>query len=99
VNTIKLCFCRLTEVHNPNNNSIGLAVSAQRTAESSYTLQALRVYPSTKRNRNWHIFKILFLFPVSFTIEWKVGIAKFYLYLRFGADLLKKIAESESAHL
>ena len=35
--------------------------------------------------------KILFLFPVSFTIEHKVGIAEFYLYVRFGADLLKNM--------
>jgi len=35
-----------------------------------------------------HISKIRFLFPVSFTIEWKVGIAEFYLYMGFGADLL-----------
>jgi len=29
-----------------------------------------------------------FLFPVSFTIEYKVCIAEFYLYMGFGADLL-----------
>jgi len=56
--------------------------------------------------RNLHISKIRFLFPVSFTIEYKVGIAEFYLYVRFGADLLKnmvtrawKLPKSESAHL
>jgi len=27
-----------------------------------------------------YISKILFLFPVSFTTEYKVGIAEFYLY-------------------
>jgi len=37
-----------------------------------------------------HISKIEFLFLVSFTIEYKVGIAEFYLYMGFGADLLKK---------
>jgi len=36
-----------------------------------------------------HISKILFLFPVSFTIEHKVGIAEFYLYMGFAADMLK----------
>jgi len=36
-----------------------------------------------------HISKIRFLFPVSFTIEYKVGIAEFYLYMGFSADLLK----------
>jgi len=35
--------------------------------------------------------KIRFLFPVSFTIEYKVGIAEFYLYVGFGADLLKNM--------
>ena len=56
--------------------------------------------------RNLHISKIRFLFPVSFTIEYKVGIAEFYPYVRFGADLLKnvvarawKLPKSESAHL
>jgi len=39
-----------------------------------------------------HISKIRFLFPVSFTIEWKVGI-EFYLYMGFAADLLKKTAK------
>jgi len=45
------------------------------------------------RNRNqiWnlHISKIQFLFPASFTIEYKVDIAEFFLYMGFGADLLK----------
>ena len=41
--------------------------------------------------RNLHISKIRFLFPVSFTIEHKVGIAEFYLYVGFGADLLKNV--------
>jgi len=36
-NTIKLCFLRPTEVHNPNSNSTGSAVSTQRTTESPYT--------------------------------------------------------------
>ena len=64
--------------------------------------------------RNLHISKNRFLFPVSFTIEHKVGIVEFYLYMgfaadlyvRFGADLLKnavttawKLPKSESAHL
>jgi len=58
------------------------------------------------QTRNLHISKIRFLFPVSFTIEYKVGIAEFYLYVRVGADLLKnvvtrawKLPKSESAHL
>jgi len=53
-----------------------------------------------------HISKIRLLFPVSFTIEYKVGIAQFYLYMGFGADLLKnvvtrawKLPKSKSAHL
>ena len=41
--------------------------------------------------RNLHISKIRFLFPVSFTIEHKVGSAEFYLYVQFGADLLKNV--------
>jgi len=41
--------------------------------------------------RNLHITKIRFLFPVSFTTEYKVGIAEFYLYMGFGADLLKNV--------
>jgi len=32
-----------------------------------------------------------FVFPVSFTIDYKVGIAEFYLYMRFRADLLKNV--------
>ena len=47
----------------------------------------------TNQNRNLHISEIRLLFPVLFTIEWKVGIAEFYLYMGFGADLLKKTAE------
>jgi len=53
-----------------------------------------------------HISKIQFLFPFSFTIGHKVGIAEFYLYMGFGADLWKNMAtrhwkmpKSESAHL
>jgi len=56
--------------------------------------------------RNLHISKIRFLFPVLFTIEYKVGIAEFYLYVWFDADLLKnvvtrawKLPKLESAHL
>jgi len=41
--------------------------------------------------RNLHISKIRFLFPVSFTTEYKVGIVEFYLYMGFGADLLKNV--------
>jgi len=41
------------------------------------------------QNRNLHISKIRFLFPVSFTTEYKVGTAEFYLYMWFGIDLLK----------
>jgi len=55
---------------------------------------------------NLHISKIRFLFPVSFTIEYKVGVAEFYLFVRFGDDLLQnvvarawKLPKSESAHL
>jgi len=36
------------------------------------------------------ISKIRFLFPVSFAIKYKVGIAEFHLYMGFSADLLKK---------
>jgi len=45
----------------------------------------------TDQNRNLHISKIRFLFPVSFTIEYKVSIAEFYLYMGFGVDLLKNV--------
>jgi len=55
---------------------------------------------------NLHISEIWFLFPVSFAIEYKVRIAEFYLYMGFGADLLKnvvtrawKLSKSEYAHL
>jgi len=40
-----------------------------------------------------HISKIRFLLPVSFTIERKVSIAEFYLYMGFAADLLKKCGQ------
>jgi len=49
------------------------------------------VTPSRNEIRNSHISEIPFLFPVSFTIEHKVGIAEFYLYMGFGADLLKNV--------
>ena len=56
--------------------------------------------------RNLHISKIRFVFPVSFAIEHKVGIAVFYPCVRFGADPLKnvvtrdgKLPKSEFAHL
>ena len=56
--------------------------------------------------RNLHISKIRFLFPVSFTTEYKVAIAELYLHMGFGADLLKnvvttawKLPKLESAHL
>jgi len=56
--------------------------------------------------RNSRISKIWFLFPVSVTIKYKVGIAEFYLYIRFGADLLTNVVtrarilpKLESAHL
>jgi len=47
--------------------------------------------PNLNQIRNSHISKILFLFLVSVTIEYKVGIAEFYLYMRFGADLLTNV--------
>ena len=40
---------------------------------------------------NLYISKIRFLFPVSFTIEYKVGIAEFYLHMGFAADLSKNL--------
>jgi len=47
------------------------------------------------RNRtqlqNLHISKIRLLFPVSITIEYKVGIAEFDLFMVFDADLLKNV--------
>ena len=43
------------------------------------------------QNRNLHISKIRFVFPLSFTIDYKVGIAEFYLYMGFGAGLLKNV--------
>ena len=39
--------------------------------------------------RNLHICKFRFLFPVSFTTEYKVGISELYLHTGFRADLLK----------
>jgi len=38
-----------------------------------------------------NISKIRLLFPVSFTIEHNVGIAEYYLYMGFAADLLKYV--------
>jgi len=66
----------------------------------------LNLIPNRIQIWDLHISKILFLFPVSFTTEYKVGIAEFYLYMGFGADLFKnvvtrawKVPKSESAHL
>jgi len=49
------------------------------------------VIPNRNQIRNLHISKIRFLFPVSITIEYKVGNAEFYLYMRFAADLLTNV--------
>jgi len=38
-----------------------------------------------------HLPKIRFPLPVSFTVEYKVGIAEFYLYMGSDADLLKDV--------
>jgi len=38
-----------------------------------------------------HLSEIRFLFPVSFTTEYKIGVPEFYLYMGFGADLLKNV--------
>ena len=35
--------------------------------------------------------KIRFLFPVSFTIEYTIGIGEFYLYMGSDAELLKGV--------
>jgi len=48
------------------------------------------VIPNRNHIRNLHISKIQFLFPFSLTTEYKVGIAEFYLYMGYGAGLLKK---------
>ena len=66
------------------------AYSTVDTKETSITM----FYGSiqcTNQNRNLHISKILFLLPVSFTVEHKVRIAEFYLYMGFAADLLKNV--------
>jgi len=42
---MNLCFLQLNGVHNPNGKSIGLAVFAQLTAESPYTLQWASLSP------------------------------------------------------
>ena len=47
--------------------------------------------PNRNHIRNSHISKILFLFLVSVTIEYKVGIAEFYLHMGFAADLSKNL--------
>jgi len=36
-------------------------------------------------------FDFYFRFPISLTIEYKVSFAKFYLWMGFGADLLKNV--------
>jgi len=50
--------------------------------------------PNRIQIRNLHISKIRFLFPVSFALEYKVGIADFYLHMGFAADLLKNVVTS-----
>jgi len=42
---LNLCFLQPTPLHNQNGKSIGLAVSAQLTAESPYTLQWATISP------------------------------------------------------
>ena len=49
------------------------------------------VIANRNQMQNLYISKIRFLFPVSFAIEYKVDIAEFYLYVGFGADLLKNM--------
>jgi len=55
--------------------------------------------------RNLHISEIRCPFPVAFTIEYKVGIVEFYMYMGIGAGLLKNVVtiarilpKSEYAH-
>jgi len=64
------------------------------------------VIPNPDQIWNLHSSKIRFLFPVLFTMDYKVGIAEFYLYMGSGADLLTnvvtrawKLPKSKSAHL
>jgi len=47
------------------------------------------VIPNRNQTRNLHVSKIRFLFAVSISIEHKIDIAEFYLYMGFAADLLK----------
>ena len=46
----------------------------------------------TNRNRHLHISKILFLLSVSFTIEYRVGIAELYLYMGLLVLICRKCA-------
>jgi len=81
-------------------------ISEPHAKFGKYRWRIVDVIPNRIQIWNLHISKILFLFPVSFTTEYKVRIAEFYLYMRFGADLFKnvvtrawKVPKSKSAHL
>ena len=50
----------------------------------------------TNRNRHLHISKILFLLSVSFTIEYRVGIAELYLYMGLLVLICRKMTEPEN---
>jgi len=43
------------------------------------------VLPNRNEIRNLYISNIRFLFPVSFTIEYKVATAEFYLFMGLGS--------------
>jgi len=47
--------------------------------ENRYRIVGVIVPQCTNRNRNWnlHVTKIRFVFSVSFTTEYKVGVAQF----------------------
>jgi len=50
--------------------------------------------PNRNQMSNLHISEIQLIFLVSFTIEHKVGIVEFYLYMAFGGDLLSSKPEN-----
>jgi len=81
---------KLLPVYLTNNRHRSDHISEPHAKFGENRWRTVDVMPNRIQIRNLHISKIRFLFPVSFTTEYKVGIAEFYLYMGFGADLLKK---------
>ena len=72
-----------------NNRRRSDHISEPHAKFGEHRRRIVDVIPNQIQIRNLRISKIWFLFPVSLSIEYKVGTGEFYLYMGFAADLLK----------